>query len=220
VELGHPVVFTLVGVAVTSTVVTTWAMMLVLTGLAIGFRQTIRRRPSRWQAVAEWGLRVLDETIGEMTGGSGERFLPLVATLGIFVLVANLLSVLPFVEAPTADIATPAALATIVFFSVHYFGISELGLRTYLMKFAEPMPILLPINLLHYVSRTLSMAVRLFGNMISHQIIVAILVMMLPLIVPVVLQVFGLFIGLLQAYIFVILTIVYIGGAVRAGEGI
>ena len=121
---------------------------------------------------------------------------------------------------PTADVATPATLAVIVFFSVHYFGIRELGLVTYLKKFAEPIPILLPINLLHYVSRTLSMAIRLFGNMISHQIIVAILLMMLPLIVPVVLEVFGLFIGLLQAYIFVVLTIVYIGGAVRAGEGI
>lgn len=219
-ELGHPTVFHLAGVPVTTTVVTTWVMLACLAALAFALGRTIRRRPSRWQAVAEWGLRALDESIGDMTGGSGERFLPLVATLGIFVLVANLLSVLPFVEAPTADIATPAALAAIVFFSVHYFGIRELGLWTYLKKFAEPMPILLPINIVHYISRTLSLAVRLFGNMISHQVIVAILVMLLPLLVPVVLQVFGLFIGVLQAYIFVVLTIVYIGGAVRAGEGI
>jgi len=153
----------------------------------------------------------------EMTGRGGERYVPLVATIAIFILAANLMAAVPFVEAPTADINTPAALATVVFFSVHYFGIRELGGRGYLRKFAQPLILFLPINVLANLTRTLSLAIRLFGNMVSHQIIVAILLVMLPLAVPAALEVFGLFIGALQAYIFTILTIVYIGGAVRAG---
>jgi F-type H+-transporting ATPase subunit a len=143
-----------------------------------------------------------------------------VATIAIFVLAANLMAVVPFVEAPTADINTPAALALVVFFSVHYFGVRALGLVGYVRKFAQPLFLFLPINVLGNLTRTLSLAIRLFGNMVSHQIIVAILLIILPLGVPAALEIFGLFIGVLQAYIFTILTVVYIGGAVRAGEGI
>jgi F-type H+-transporting ATPase subunit a len=127
------------------------------------------------------------------------------------------MAAVPFVEAPTADINTPAALALVVFFSVHYFGVRKLGLAGYVRKFAQPIALFLPINVLAHLTRTLSLAIRLFGNMVSHQIIVAILLVILPVLVPAVLEIFGLFIGVLQAYIFTILTIVYIGGAVRAG---
>ena len=154
-----------------------------------------------------------------MTGTRSDKYVPLVATVGLFILVANLMSVLPFVGAPTADINTPAALAIIVFLSSHYYGIRELGAWTYLKNFARPTPVLLPINLLSQVSRTVSLAVRLFANMLSHQIIVGIILLILPLVLPVILELFGLFIGVIQAYIFTILTMVYIGGAVRAGGG-
>jgi len=137
--------------------------------------------------------------------------------MGLFILVANTMSILPFVEAPTADINTPAALAVIVFLSTHFYGIRELGVRSYLANFLQPTPLLLPINIISQISRTVSLAVRLFGNMMSHQVIVAIILLILPLIVPALLEIFGLFIGAIQAYIFTILTIVYIGGAVRAG---
>jgi F-type H+-transporting ATPase subunit a len=169
--------------------------------------------------VAEWGVGNLASLIDEMTDENGRRYLPLVATMALFVLVANLMAVLPYVEAPTASVSTPAALAVIVFFSVHYFGIQELGWRAYMRSFAEPTVILLPMNLLGHVTRTFSLAIRLFGNMLSHQIIVAVLLLVLPLVVPAVLEVFGLFIGVLQAYIFTVLTIVYIAGAVRAEGG-
>jgi F-type H+-transporting ATPase subunit a len=190
-------------------------VVLSIGGIVAGRR--IRETPSRWQAAIEWGVDAVREMLEEVTGGSGERYLPLVMTIAIFVLVANLMSVIPFVEAPTADINTPVALATIVFASVHYFGIRDMGLKAYLKKFAQPALILLPINILGHFTRTLSLAIRLFGNMLSHQIIVAILLLILPLVVPAVLEIFGLFIGILQAYIFTVLTVVYIGGAVRAG---
>jgi F-type H+-transporting ATPase subunit a len=215
-ELERGVVFSLAGLPVTTTVVTTWGMVVVLCAAALLTGKRLRERPSRWQAAVEWGVSVLQKMLEEVTGGYGERYLPLVLTIAIFVLVANLMSVLPFVEAPTADINTPVALAAIVFCSVHYFGIRDMGLWRYLKKFAQPVFILLPINILEHFTRTLSLAVRLFGNMLSHQIIVAILLLILPLVVPAVLEILGLFIGILQAYIFTVLTMVYIGGAVRA----
>jgi len=216
-HLEPEVVFLLFGAPVTVTVVTTWGLMAALSGLAVYARSRIRERPSQWQAVAQYGVRALQNMLQEVTGATGETYVPLVATIAIFILLANLISVFPFIEAPTADINTPVALAMIVFFSVHYYGIRELGGWAYLKKFAQPVWILLPINILGNLTRTVSLAIRLFGNMISHQIIVAILLVILPLVVPVLLEIFGLFVGVLQAYIFTILTIVYIGGAVRAG---
>lgn len=217
VAFERPVVFTLGGAPVTTTVVVTSAMVVLLSALALVAGRRVRRTPGRWQAVAEWGVAGLAGMLGEVTAGDPTRFLPLVATVAVFVLTANLLSVLPLVEAPTADVNTPAALAAVVFFSVHYYGVRELGAWAYVKKFARPSILLLPINVLGNLTRTFSLAIRLFGNMMSHQIIVAILFVILPLVVPAVLEIFGLFIGVLQAYIFTVLTIVYIGGAVRAG---
>jgi F-type H+-transporting ATPase subunit a len=215
-ELERRVVFWIAGLPVTTTVVSTTGMVAVLSALAILAGRTIREHPSRWQAVAEWGARALEGLLDEVVG-DGLKYLPLIATLAVFVLAANLMSALPFVEAPTADVNTPAALAIIVFFSVHFYGIREMGLVGYLRRFTQPIPLLLPINILANLTRTFSLAIRLFGNMVSHQIIVAILLLILPLVVPAVLEIFGMFISVLQAYIFTVLTVVYIGGAVRAG---
>ena len=209
------VVFHVLGIGITSTVIATWAMVAVIAALAGYAGRHLQERPSRWQAVCEWGVGAVSGLIEEMTGEDARRYLPLIATTGLFILVANLMSIVPTVEAPTASINTPAALAVIVFFSVHYFGIRELGFWDYLKTFALPTPLLLPMNILSHLTRTFSLAIRLFGNMLSHQIIVAVLLLVLPLVVPAVLEVFGLFIGVLQAYIFTILTVVYIAGAVR-----
>jgi F-type H+-transporting ATPase subunit a len=217
--LEKDVLFHVFGIGITAAVVATWGMVAVLALAGVYAGRHLQERPSRWQAIAEWGVGGLNGLIAEMTGEDGRRYLPLIATIGLFVLVANLMAVLPGVEAPTANISTPAALAVIVFFSVHYFGIQELGLPGYLKSFAEPTVLLLPMNLLGHLTRTVSLAIRLFGNMLSHQIIVAVLLVVLPLVVPAVLEVFGLFIGVLQAYIFTILTVVYIAGAVRAEGG-
>ena len=217
--LEKNVVFHVFGVGITSTVIATWAMVGVLAALGIYAGRHLQERPSCWQAVAEWGVGAINGLIEEMTGEDSRRYLPLIATTGLFILVANLMSIIPTVEAPTASINTPAALAVIVFFSVHYFGIRQLGLWRYLKGFAEPMPLMLPMNVLSHLTRTFSLAIRLFGNMLSHQIIVAVLLVVLPLVVPAVLEVFGLFIGVLQAYIFTILTVVYIAGAVNAEGG-
>jgi len=218
ISLGRETVFSVLGVSITTTVVTTWVMLLVLTALAIVAGRRLKETPSGWQAVLEWGVTSLSQLLDEMTGDS-QRYLPLVMSIGVFVLTANLSSILPGVQAPTADINTPIALALVVFFSVHYFGIRQQGLWNYLASFARPNPILLPFNILGTFTRTVSLAIRLFGNMLSHQVIVAVLLLILPLVVPAVLEVFGLLIGVLQAYIFMVLTVVYVGGAVRGESG-
>jgi len=217
ISFGHPTVFSVVGVPVTTTVVTTWGLLALLTVVSVVAGKHLRQQPTGWQAVVEWALTSIRELLDEMTG-NGQPYVALVASIGVFVLVANLSSILPGVEAPTADLNTPVALAIVVFFSVHYFGIRERGFWRYLASFARPNPLLLPINLLTNLTRSISLSIRLFGNMLSHQVIVAVLLLILPLVVPAVLEVFGLAIGVLQAYIFMILTAVYIGGAVR-GEG-
>lgn len=216
-ELERPVLVTVLGLPVTTTVVSTAGMVAFL-GLAAAFAGArLRLQASGWQAVLEWGIGAVQGLLTEISGGAkATSYVPLVATTGLFILVANTMSVLPFVEAPTADVNTPLALALIVFFAVHYFGVRELGFWGYLKKFGEPSLLLLPINILSNVTRSLSLAIRLFGNMISHQIIVAILLLILPLFIPALLQVFGLFVGVIQAYIFTVLTMVYIGGAVQA----
>jgi len=212
----HPTVFTLLGLPVTGTVITTWFMVAALTVAAAVAGKSIQSEPSRWQATIEWGIDSLRALLREIAGEPAAKYLPLVATIGVFVLVANLLSVLPFVVAPTADINTPVALALVVLASVHYVALRTFGPWGYLKSYAQPSILLMPFNLLGQATRTFSLAIRLFGNMLSHQIIVAVLLLILPLFVPALLQVFGLLIGVLQAYIFTVLSIVYIGGAVRA----
>lgn len=219
-DLERHVVFSPFGIPITSTVITTWAMVFVLCVAGIVAGRHIRERPRGWQSMAEWAADAATGMIQQTTGRSGWQFLPLVASLGIFIVMANTLPIIPFVEAPTADINTPIALALLVFFASPYYGIRQLGIFGYLRKFAKPVPLLVPINILHYFSRTLSLAIRLFGNMISHQLIVAIILAILPLIVPVILELFGLFIGALQAYIFIVLTTVYLGSAIQAEEAV
>jgi F-type H+-transporting ATPase subunit a len=138
----------------------------------------------------------------------------LLGTLFIFLAVANLSGVLPGVEAPTAKLETPAALALIVFFSVHYFGVCARGFGGYLASFAEPKLMMLPLNILSEVTRTFSMMIRLFGNVMSGEFIIALVVALAGLFVPIPLMVLEILVGLVQAYIFTILATVFIGAAV------
>jgi len=177
----------------------------------------VREHPSEWQAALEWGYRYLEDLLAQVTGKeSGHQYVPLVATLAVFILAAALMGALPLLDVPTANLNTAAALALVVFFAAHYYGIREHGWGGYFRQFAEPSWILVPINVLGHVTRTFSLAIRLFANMLSHQVIIAVLLLIAPLVVPVIFELFGLFVGALQAYIFTLLTIVYIGGAVRA----
>ncbi len=170
--------------------------------------------PDGRQAVLEGIVTGITGQIEDVIRKDARPFLPLVGTLFIFLVVANLSGVLPGVEAPTGKIETPAALALIVFFSVHYFGIRAHGLGGYLASFAEPKLIMLPLNVLSEITRTFSLMVRLFGNVMSGEFVIGLVVALAGLFVPIPLMALEILIGLVQAYIFTVLATVFIGAAV------
>jgi F-type H+-transporting ATPase subunit a len=215
--LVSPVVFQLGPLPFVQEVVTTWAIIAVL---ALGAYLATRglgapgRRPvGRVQAAVEATFLVLEDQIRGVVQSDPAPLLPFIGTLFLFLAVANLSSLVPGVKAPTASIETPAALAIIVFFAVHAFGVRRRGLWRYLKSFAEPNVVMLPLNLLSEVTRTFSMMVRLFGNMMSHEFVLGIVATLVGLFVPIPFMALGILIGLIQAYIFAILATVFIGAA-------
>ena len=171
----------------------------------------------RWPMAMEMLLDFLSDTVSSVMGRPAEPYLPFLGALAIFIAVANVIGIVPVVVTPTRDINTPLALALVVFFSVYYFGIRAKGLVGYFKDLASPV-FMLPMELISHVSRTLSLTLRLFGNIISTELIVAVVFALVPLVVPLPLVAFSMLTGVLQAYIFVVLAAVYIGAGLEASE--
>ena len=216
--LTSVVLFHLGPVAITRAVVTTWIIMAALAIICRLATRRLKMQPDGRQAVLEVIVTGIAEQIEEVIRKDARPFLPMLGTLFIFLVVANLSGLLPGVEAPTSRIETPAALALIVFFSVHYFGVRARGLRGYLASFAEPKLIMLPLNILSEVTRTFSLMVRLFGNVMSGEFVIALVLALAGLFVPIPLMVLEILVGLVQAYIFTVLATVFIGAAVGSVE--
>jgi F-type H+-transporting ATPase subunit a len=200
-------------VAITRPVVTTWAIMLVLTAACWLITRRLKKQPGTGQAVLELAVTGIGQQIGEIIRGDARPYLPLLGTLFIFLVTANLSGLLPGMEAPTSKLETPAALAIIVFLSVHYYGVRARGLRGYLASFAEPKLIMLPLNILSEITRTFSLMLRLFGNVMSGEFVIALVVALAGLFVPIPLMALEILVGLVQAYIFTVLAAVFIGAA-------
>ncbi|MGO8866540.1 MAG: F0F1 ATP synthase subunit A [Alphaproteobacteria bacterium] len=208
------VLFHLGPIAITRPVATTWAIMLVLTVVCRLMTRRLRTRPDGRQAALEIVVMGTVKQIEDVIRKDARPFLPLIGTLFVFLVAANLSGVLPGVEAPTSKLETPAALALIVFFSVHYFGVRARGFSGYLASFAEPKLVMLPLNILSEVTRTFSLMVRLFGNVMSGEFVIALVVALAGLFVPIPLMALEILVGLVQAYIFTVLATVFIGAAV------
>lgn len=215
---GSPLVSTVlfhVGpVAISRPVVTTWAIMLVLTLGSMFAARRLKPYPSRPQIVLEAVVLGILDQVETIVRNDARALLPLIGTLFIYLVVANLSGVLPGVEAPTARLETPAALALIVFFSVHYYGVRARGLFGYLANFAKPKLIMLPLNLISEVTRTFALMVRLFGNVMSGEFVIALVVALAGLFVPIPLMALEIVLGLVQAYVFTVLATVFIGAAI------
>jgi F-type H+-transporting ATPase subunit a len=210
------VLFYIGPVPISRAVATTWALMLgIFLFLAIALR-----RPSLdagpVQAALEIVVLAILRQLREILGRDPWPFLPLLGSLFIFLCLANLAAVFPGASPPTGHIETPAALAAIVFMSVHFFGIKARGTKGYLRHYLEPNPFLLPLNILSELTRTFSLMIRLFGNMMSHEFVIAIVVFLAGLLVPIPFLLLGILIGIIQAYIFTVLATVYIAAAVGA----
>lgn len=216
--LVAPVVFRLGPVPVTAPVVTTWAIMLVLALLSAALTRRLEIRPGRRQAILELVVTTIERQIGDTMQAEGRRFLPLLGTLALFLAAANLSAVLPGVRPPTASLETDAALGLIVFCSTQYYGIRSRGVLGHLAGFAKPTVLMLPLNILSEITRTFSLIVRLFGNIMSGEFVVAIVIALAGLFVPVPLMALEIVTGLVQAYIFTVLAAVFIGAAVGTIE--
>jgi len=203
-------------VPISRTVVTTWGLMAVLSVASWIVTRSFRVDAGGWQAMVETVVAGIEEQITALLNRDAAPFLPLLGTLFIFLVVANLCGIVPGVTAPTASIETPAALAAIVFLSVHFYGVRMQGLGGYLKGYLKPNPVMLPFNILSELTRTFSLAMRLFGNIMSEEMAVAIILAMAGLLVPIPFMAFGILVGLVQAYIFSVLATVFIGGGIGA----
>lgn len=199
------------------TIVFTWALMLVL---AVGSRLVTRHLSteltrSRWQNLLEIVVTGIEKQISDVGLAQPRKYIGFIGTLFLFVALASLCTVIPFYEPPTGSLSTTAALALCVLVAVPFFGIMEQGLRGYLRSYIEPTVVMLPFNVVSEVSRTLALAVRLFGNMMSGTMILAILLTITPFLFPIAMSALGLLTGMVQAYIFSVLAAVYIAAATR-----
>jgi F-type H+-transporting ATPase subunit a len=217
---GEAVLVRMGPVPLTGTMLTSLAVSLALLALAGFLRVRLRRAPtSAPAALALLTVEWLDRLVREVAGRDEPALVSLSGSLFLFIAACNLAGQLPGVRPPTASLATTSALALIVFFAVPVAGIRARGLRGYLLGYFRPNPLLAPLHLLSELSRTLALSVRLFGNMMSGHLVVALLVALTGFLVPMPLMALDVLIGLLQAYIFAILTTVYVGAALRATEG-
>ncbi|MDE3243740.1 MAG: F0F1 ATP synthase subunit A [Nitrospirota bacterium] len=205
-------------VGVTQAIVTTWGIMLVL-ALAcwLGTRR-LRLDPGPAQVVLEGALTSIDGAIRAVLPTQSQRVLPFIGTLWVYIVVANLSGLIPGVEAPTADLSVTSALAILVFLSVHWFGIRAEGVRAYLRHYLDPSPIMLPFHILSEITRTLTLAVRLFGNIMSLEMAALLVLLVGGLLVPIPLLLLHIVEALIQAYIFGMLALVYIAGAIQAQQ--
>jgi len=203
-----------------ATIVFTWGLMLVL---AVGAKLVTRKlsiglQRARWQNLLEIIVIAIEKQIGEVGFNQPRKYLGFLATLFLFLAMAAICTVIPGYQPPTGSLSTTVALALCVFVAVPLFGIEERGLGNYLRSYAQPTFIMLPFNIISEISRTLALAVRLFGNMMSGAMIIAILLSITPLIFPIVMTALGLLTGMVQAYIFAILAAVYIAAATRVSR--
>lgn len=202
-------------VRITATLVFTWVTMLILTvlGIALTRNLTSEENIGKGQTVLEAVFMTIQKQIEGVSKKDSEKYLPFVSTLFLLIMSATLFSLIPGYRPPTGSLNTTIALSMCVFFAVPYFGIQTVGIKTYLKQYTKPSVVMLPFNIISEISRVISLAVRLYGNVMSSSIIVIILLGVVPFFFPVIIQLLGLLTGTIQAYIFAILAIVYIASA-------
>jgi len=205
-------------VPVSAPVVTTWVIMALLWAGSVLVTRRLSLTPSKAQAVLELLVGTIDEQIRDTMQTEPRAYRALIGTLFLFILISNWSSLLPGVEPPTAHVETDAALALIVFCATIFYGVRTRGLRSYLATFAEPTWVMIPLNVVEQITRTFSLVVRLFGNVMSGVFVVGIVLSLAGLLVPIPLMALDLLTGAVQAYIFTVLAMVFIGAALADGS--
>jgi len=216
----HPLLF-LENHYVPAHVAYTWFVVALLSILSFLATRRLQVYPGRMQNIMEVIIDTLDALLVDTMGHQGRKFFPLIATLGIFILTANLIGIIPGFESPTANINTTAAMALVVFLSTHVVGVSIHGLK-YFKQFLGPVwwliPIMLPIEIISHLSRPLSLTFRLFGNIAGEDIVLAVVLLLVPLLVPLPVFVLMIFTSIVQTLVFMLLAMMYISIALEEGH--
>lgn len=207
-------------VSINATLVFTWLTIALLAGLArwITRKLSTTGELSSWQNCLEVLVEGAQRQIRDIARQDPDPFLSFIVTLFFFIATCNLLAVVPGYEPPTGSLSTTTALALCVFYAVPFYGIRRHGLRRFLHLYLEPTPLMLPLNLIGELARTLALAIRLYGNVMSGGLVAAILLLVAPFVFPALMNVLGLLTGLIQAYIFAVLATVFIAAATAAQE--
>lgn len=210
------VVFRLGPLQVTTTVLVTWGLMAMLFAASALSTRRMRLDAGRWQSILEASVLAIREAIDGIAPGRAVQLMPFVGTLWIYLGFANLIGLIPGLHSPTGQLSVTAGLALLVFLATHWFGIRDAGLLPYLRHYLQPSPILLPFQLISEVSRTVALAVRLFGNIMSLELAALLMLLVAGLLVPVPLLMLHVVEALVQAYIFGVLALVYIAGGLES----
>ncbi len=210
--------FVLGPLVISPSIFTTWGIMGVIILFAWLSTRQLEISPKGLQTTVEAIVTVIDEAINEVAPEQGRQLLPFIATLWLFLIVANLVGLIPELHAPTSDLSVTSALAVLVFVSVHWFGIKTLGIKHYLQHYLTPSPILLPFHIISEFTRTLALAVRLFGNMMSLEMAAMLILLVAGFLAPIPILMLHIIEALVQAYIFGMLALIYLAGAMQSQQ--
>jgi F-type H+-transporting ATPase subunit a len=203
---------------ITGTVVTTLGITVLLGLVSWLLTRRLSQDPGRGQAMLEGVVGAIDGAIADAVPGTGTTLLPFIGTLWIFLVVANLTGLIPGLHSPTRDLSTTSALAVVVFLSTHWFGIRDQGFKAYLKHYLSPTPVMLPMNIVSEITRTIALAVRLFGNMMSLEMTALLVLVVAGFLAPIPILMLHIIEALVQAWIFGMLAMLYIAGGIRARE--
>jgi F-type H+-transporting ATPase subunit a len=215
-ETDYTVVFG--PLAIHASIITTWGVMLLLFGLAWLSTRNLKMFPGAWQAVVESIVAMIDEAVLAVAPEHGRMILPFIATLWLFLIVANLVGLIPGLHSPTRDLSVTSALAVLVFFSVPWYGIKTQGFKKYLRHYLTPSPLLLPFHIISEFTRTLALAIRLFGNMMSLEMAALLILLVAGFLAPIPILMLHIIEALVQAYIFGMLALIYLAGAIQSQQ--
>lgn len=205
-------------IRITEPVMTTWGIMLLFLTLSWTATRNLRQDAGPLQVVLEGLIETMDQAVRDVLPSAAAQVLPFIGTLWIFLVVANLSGIVPGLHAPTGVLSTTAALAVLVFLSVHWFGIRLQGVKAYLQHYLSPSPILLPFHVMSEVTRTVALAIRLFGNIMSLEMAALLVLLVAGFLVPVPLLILHVIEALIQAYIFGMLALIYIASAIQSQQ--
>ena len=211
-------IFVLGPIAITNTVVTTWMIMAVIWLLVWMLKHRLHIEPGPVQVAIEGIVSAIEDGVAAVSPQHTRQIMPFIGSLWIFLVVANLFGLIPLAHAPTRDLSATAALAFLVFLSTHWFGIRLQGIKEYLRHYLSPSPILLPFHLISEITRTIALAVRLFGNIMSLEMTAMLILLVAGFLAPVPILMLHIVESLVQAYIFGMLALIYVAGGIQSQQ--